>query len=370
MERLAELGRTHRPGDRLPDDVPDDLKDMVCVLYDACAASLDTFRRFLEDGRVLRCPRLTTVFTQYPLDVLLFKLSTRSDVLRTRTDWHDLLYAIASSEGVDLRRFACGLVPVVFRAMCVRDDTPPLAEQCLDLLLLIAAIDAELVRDRDLFRTVGSWVATESRAVRARVVALLVGRGSFVEEVVLAEDVFVALVRRVVHNRGLEEEDAVHLETLVARNAALRSGRYARETVQLWKTEWGAHLGRLVALLLDTPCVCFVVYLDRIRQLTPLVHRAATHTAPHWDLVRARLRAAYPARVDEILDARDVHTPATEATCPITLAPMAFPVVASDGHTYERDALLAHLVRNGFVSPLTRAALLGEVYPNYALHSA
>jgi hypothetical protein len=33
------------------------------------------------------------------------------------------------------------------------------------------------------------------------------------------------------------------------------------------------------------------------------------------------------------------------------------PVVASDGHVYERDALVHHLVLNGNESPLTREPL-------------
>ena len=53
--------------------------------------------------------------------------------------------------------------------------------------------------------------------------------------------------------------------------------------------------------------------------------------------------------------------------CPITLQPCVHPVVASDGHTYERDALLEHLARNGARSPVTREPLEYHLYANRAL---
>ena len=47
---------------------------------------------------------------------------------------------------------------------------------------------------------------------------------------------------------------------------------------------------------------------------------------------------------------------------------MTDPVVASDGHTYERSAITALLARDGETrSPLTREVLLGHLFPNHAL---
>uniref|UniRef100_A0A7S1UFM5 U-box domain-containing protein n=1 Tax=Phaeomonas parva TaxID=124430 RepID=A0A7S1UFM5_9STRA len=53
--------------------------------------------------------------------------------------------------------------------------------------------------------------------------------------------------------------------------------------------------------------------------------------------------------------------PVTSAECPITGAPMCEPVVAADGHTYERSAMERWL-RDHDTSPLT-----GEVLPTKAL---
>ena len=47
---------------------------------------------------------------------------------------------------------------------------------------------------------------------------------------------------------------------------------------------------------------------------------------------------------------------------------MREPVVASDGHTYERAAIEAHFARGGETrSPLTREVLSEHLFPNHAL---
>ena len=59
--------------------------------------------------------------------------------------------------------------------------------------------------------------------------------------------------------------------------------------------------------------------------------------------------------------------PPTLYACPITLQGCSFPVTASDGHTYERSAILTHMVRNGMRSPLTGANMRYELFPNLSL---
>jgi len=56
--------------------------------------------------------------------------------------------------------------------------------------------------------------------------------------------------------------------------------------------------------------------------------------------------------------------------CPITLAPMREPVIVPSGHTYERAALLEHLLKHP-MDPLTNEALTAEqMRPNRALKDA
>ena len=56
-----------------------------------------------------------------------------------------------------------------------------------------------------------------------------------------------------------------------------------------------------------------------------------------------------------------------EFVCPITQEKMWDPVVASDGHSYERDAIMHVLFRSNGLSPLTREKLRHELFPNVAL---
>ena len=76
-----------------------------------------------------------------------------------------------------------------------------------------------------------------------------------------------------------------------------------------------------------------------------------------------------PAPKGEEGQERREASPVTAYVCPITHEPCADPVIASDGHTYEREAILAHLVLRS-ESPLTREPLDAMVWPNYALMRA
>jgi len=59
--------------------------------------------------------------------------------------------------------------------------------------------------------------------------------------------------------------------------------------------------------------------------------------------------------------------------CPISLSPMRDPVVASDGHSYERAAITRWFARGGGAaprSPCTNLPLDCRLVPNHALRSA
>jgi hypothetical protein len=57
-----------------------------------------------------------------------------------------------------------------------------------------------------------------------------------------------------------------------------------------------------------------------------------------------------------------------EFCCPITHDLLVDPVLASDGHTYERSALAQHM-RRSRISPMTRVPLNMEVAPNIAMRN-
>ena len=58
-----------------------------------------------------------------------------------------------------------------------------------------------------------------------------------------------------------------------------------------------------------------------------------------------------------------------EFACPITHEVMIEPVVASDGMTYERQAIRQVIDRGNGLSPLTREGLAAELYPNFQLRT-
>jgi hypothetical protein len=90
-------------------------------------------------------------------------------------------------------------------------------------------------------------------------------------------------------------------------------------------------------------------------------------------LARARGRLA---EIDKARQTRRDALRLPEATvdgprdfcCPILVERMVDPVVASDGHSYEREAILAVLgARGSKLSPLTREPLTPHVIPNRTL---
>lgn len=56
--------------------------------------------------------------------------------------------------------------------------------------------------------------------------------------------------------------------------------------------------------------------------------------------------------------------------CQITFELMEDPVVSEAGITYEREALVAHIERNGCTDPVTRKPITRALYPNQAIKKA
>jgi hypothetical protein len=64
-----------------------------------------------------------------------------------------------------------------------------------------------------------------------------------------------------------------------------------------------------------------------------------------------------------------MNNPPDEFLCPILMTLMSDPVIGSDGHTYERSAIITALQRNAH-SPMNRAPMtIDSLKPNYALKS-
>lgn len=92
--------------------------------------------------------------------------------------------------------------------------------------------------------------------------------------------------------------------------------------------------------------------------------------SPNANLAHLQERHAVFARMEAHADAGVDFEPPPEQVCPITYDVMRNPVMASDGHTYERDAIAAVLARPEPLSPMTREPLTPTLLPNHALRNA
>lgn len=77
----------------------------------------------------------------------------------------------------------------------------------------------------------------------------------------------------------------------------------------------------------------------------------------------------WPMRMANLAGTRSIvfENPTTAHECPITCECCTDPVVASDGFTYERDAILTYLLHGNRTSPMTREPLHPVVVPNAAI---
>ena len=131
--------------------------------------------------------------------------------------------------------------------------------------------------------------------------------------------------------------------------------------------EWGVILKNI----LDAPSVMMLVYLEATEQLAAFERRILKIMIPLgkegvavWSHVHKLLVYKWPTRFSVALQP---GTLPTKYECPITLQPCMDPVVASDGITYERDAIVRCMVTRGFVSPSTRQIIDARLIPNRAL---
>jgi hypothetical protein len=107
---------------------------------------------------------------------------------------------------------------------------------------------------------------------------------------------------------------------------------------------------------------------------TPMPSDAESMLAAHQAL-RADLAAAVAARAASMRSEKETLEKARDAAnaflCPITQTAMVDPVLAMDGHTYERNAIERWFANGRATSPVTNARLSSlTLVPNHALKSA
>lgn len=371
MELAMELGRMYRGNaSELPAPIPEDIS---CVLnhLDASFTSLEGMHDFVCNtlSRHTRNALLVAFFAQFPMDNVFLFLRERPGRLLHEAWVHDMLRTIQTA----LRRrtmhsyrfcerFVVGLPIVDAIYSLTASSPPPCLNQCLDLLVFTCITCRDLVRDRTLFRNLATYI--ESPQHREKIMFLLEA-GELYEETPLVEDLFVSCVSSMA--RRSTEDVLKWMERMLRFNTELRTERYVIYTSELWRTGWPVQLGPVLAHLLDTSNVALVVEWEKYGKLESLIHASQTHKTIEWRAVRGLLRHLYPARVRFALNEAHVapsDNDRTECMCPITLERIVNPVILSDGHTYERDAIMRHFASSGFVSPLTRQRVAPYVFSN------
>ena len=368
-EELAmALGRMYR-GDasQLPAPIPADISSVLDHL-DASFTSLEGMRDFVCNRVSLNGSTLVAFFAQFPMDNIFLLLRERPDRILHEAWVHDMLRTIQTALRMHTthshrfcERFVVGLPVVDAVRRLGASSPPPCLNSCLDLLVFTGCTCRDLVRDKQLFRTLATYVGIQEYREK---IMFLVETGELYLETELVEDIFVSLV--VCVNRQSVDTDVVEWITRMLRyNLDLRIERYVTHTSELWRTGFPEYTGPILALLLDTSNVALVVRWYANGKLASLVRASRGFKTMEWRAVRALLRYLVPACVRDAYGEAYVAPPdadRTPYTCPITLDRIVNPVVLSDGHLYERDAIMRHFASSGFVSPLTRQTIPPYVF--------
>lgn len=300
-------------------------------------------------------------FLQAPLDQIVFQFA--AGTLGASDARAFDLFQCAAVAGARVDRLACGTVPTLVKLAATTEHVDELCA-----LAEAYARDAEarpMVLDPDLFRALAPRM--RSRAHTPAVVRLVLATDALhdvrvfdavVERCATLLVVEFVRVHDLAHEPGLRA--ALDLLERVAVHGAWRA-RLLSHVTSLARHAWPHDFGPLVAAMLAGTSVELVLRLQAHGKLASLVDVVRRPRSLAWRAVRASLRRHWPALLaDEDDDASKDREGAP--SCPITLSPCARPVVASDGHVYERDALMRHMSVNGAVSPMTREVLEYHLY--------
>lgn len=156
----------------------------------------------------------------------------------------------------------------------------------------------------------------------------------------------------------------------------------AVESVDQWHDlAFPQEFGTIFATLLSCNSVYLILRLHNSKKLELFIRNAMRYAAEpstafcaDWRVVRARLRVLWPSKVQKVLNTEQLRSKqhVTDYRCPISLMQCIDPVLASDGHTYERDALMtymsSHANHETIASPVTKQPLGYTLISNFALY--
>lgn len=299
----------------------------------------------------------TLFFLQAPIDQMLMSPTTLHAVHPDRVVY---FLAGALDHGADARRLACNATAHLRRLAA---DANALPELCV-LLTRLAASDPlaiDMVLDDGILAPLAARMHAKGHV--AHVTALCTAACPDLD---LRLEPVVKRCARILADEVFTDRDDVHVIACLSfvERCVPKHRWHARLVpylVRMSRHGWPKEFGALAAAALVGPSVELIVEMHRAHRLGHMVRQADVHARKGhaaWRAARALLRKAWPGMVILVLNEDgEIEGDATPYECPITLHSCVHPAVASDGRVYERDAILTHITKNGYVSPLTKETL-------------
>ena len=324
-------------------------------------------RREYVLNHVLECEARTSFFLQAPLDDLLLEIASCACKFDDSTLLF-LLNRILDHGGERVAaRMACALSPCIIAAV----PTTPLLAELVDLATRLMQSDLSLVA-----HMFADAAFLDELSKRREFVTILPKLSSFpieqcstfltVTTIGKLVDRCFSFARPVYFGQSFSQCAIRFLARCAAAHVADLEETITRGMVFLGRSGWAVEYGDILVSLLDTSSIKLVVELYRLGCLDDLVRTAISRHADHrtWWNILNQLRRQWPERVSNLLGEPTPHVAVTPESCPITLVECAHPVTASDGHTYERSAIMKHICVNGSFSPMTKQPLEMFLFPN------
>lgn len=312
----------------------------------------DALYAYIERN-VWTCRYKTIFFLRFPLDWVLVKMIGKSV---TKSGTRFVIRAV--DEGANSSKLAASLVQYFTRQLRY-----PCSTKLCDCVIrvLITLFDGEnaiLFEDDDLFASLAEGVRTEPSSASSAAVFCIKVCDFFVDTSLMRP-----LVKVLTYHAFKGDSDRTSLDI------------FGLFSVLSFKEEWEGYMARvittrfvplnyapksatlLVNSLLSTTSYRLVVELERKGSLSQLRNHAYLQKDDDvWRRVLLNLENAWPS---------SPPLPRTSSsTCPITLDSPSDPVVASDGVTYDKTAILQHMSKNGMTSPVSRGKLSYHLYRN------
>lgn len=334
------------------------------------------------EQKVLTVPARAAFYAQAPFDELVLRLrACPHDLLSPDSHVFPCIFG-ALTAGASVSRLACGLLPTLTKIVSATAQLRDLVK----LMSIFAVDDASrpMLHDSDLFFGLSRRVHDDDddgtvlqQIVHLTTCSCIYDTLDIVAPIVDQCAIFLDRILVGCVDIPTRALPALDILERCAYKLAWRA-RLVPYILILSRHGWLASaFGILLSHMLSDASVELVLRLHVAMRLDALVFACERHIVEasmhqlSWRTVRGHLRRQWPNIIKKHVTNT---TTSIVCTCPITHDACRHPVVSSDGHTYERDALLTHMTHsmkqnNGVaLSPMTREVLDWNLYENRAVY--